>query len=395
MADWKKVPLETLLESGVSYGIVQPGVAEASGVPIVRVKDVRSGSIDTSDPLRVSPDIEAKYSRTRLQGGEVLLTLVGSTGQTAVVSDQLAGWNVARAIGVLRPLPEIPPRWLQYFLESEGAQRYIREHLNTTVQATLNLKDVRALPVPLPPLQEREAITTAIGALDDKIAVNERIAATTDELVSALFSALIAGCSAPEEAELGEVALVNSRSVKPESEGALRYIDISSVGVGSYEWPDRIQWSEAPGRARRLASWGSTVWSTVRPNRRSHALVLDTDEDLVFSTGLAVLTPVSVGPAFLYEATRTPEFQAYLEGVAEGSAYPAVRAERFKEAPLLLPGSAAREKFEEAAMALRLRAHQAVAESRTLATLRDALLPQLMSGRLRVKDAEKIVEDHA
>lgn len=283
------------------------------------------------------------------------------------------------------------PRYLHYILVME--QESVRRFAHGTTHQTVYYPEAKAFHVCIPSRREQDRIVSVLGALDDKIAVNDRIAVTTDQLVSAIFSALIAGCSAPEEARIGDVASVNSRSLKPKQEGTLRYIDISSVGVGSYEWPDQIDWSDAPGRARRLAPPGSTVWSTVRPNRRSHALVLDTDEDLVFSTGLAVLTPGSVGSAFLYESTRTQEFQAYLEGVAEGSAYPAVRAERFKEAPLLLPTPEEREEFEETAMALRQRAHQAVVESRTLATLRDTLLPQLMSGRLRVRDAEKIVED--
>ncbi|MGA4943926.1 restriction endonuclease subunit S [Streptomyces cinereoruber] len=270
----------------------------------------------------------------------------------------------------------------------------ISGHLSGSTQPKLTQASMNSIKVALPDRGQQDAIVELLGALDDKIAVNERIAATTDQLVSSMFSVLLGGAPPVEEGRLGDVATVNSRSVKPAREGSVRYVDISAVGTGSYAWPDRIAWSDAPGRARRLAPVGSTIWSTVRPNRRSHALVLDTDDDLVFSTGLAVLTPVSVGPAFLYEATRTPEFQTYLEGVAEGSAYPAVRAERFKGAPLPLPEATAREEFEEAAMALRRRAHLAAVESRTLASLRDTLLPQLMSGRLCVRDAEKIVEDH-
>ncbi|KOV24941.1 hypothetical protein ADK60_23210 [Streptomyces sp. XY431] len=82
-----------------------------------------------------------------------------------------------------------------------------------------------------------------------------------------------------------------------------------------------------------------------------------------------------------------------MESVAEGSAYPAVRADRFASAPVLLPPKDVREEFERSAMNLRHRAHQAAVESRTLAVLRDTLLPQLMSGMLRVHDAEQIVED--
>ncbi len=62
--------------------------------------------------MRISTSIEENYRRTRLQGGEVLLTLVGSVGQTAIVSSDLAGWNVARAIAVIRPSEEVSAKWL-------------------------------------------------------------------------------------------------------------------------------------------------------------------------------------------------------------------------------------------------------------------------------------------
>lgn len=105
-----------------------------------------------------------------------------------------------------------------------------------------------------------------------------------------------------------------------------------------------------------------------------------------------MLTPSKVGFAYLYEVTRRPEFVAYLESVAEGSAYPAVRAERFLDAPVPMLSTTRREEFEREASPLRESVAAGSRENRLLAQLRDTLLPELMSGRLRVKDAERIVE---
>lgn len=358
---------------------------------------IRNGRILLEAAKRVDEETYLRWTAREVpRDDDLVLAREAPVGQVGRITNGQKICLGQRTV-LLRPeITRVDPRYLHYLLLSPAVQGDMASKAAGSTVPHLNVKDIRELPLPpLPPKPYQAAVAATLGALDDKIAVNERIAATTDKLVSARFSALMASCLAPEEVFLGEVAAVNPKSVKSSPEGKLRYIDISSVGVGFYEWPDSIEWSEAPGRARRKAAPGSTIWSTVRPNRRSHALVLDEDADLVFSTGLAVLTPLSVGPAFLYETTRTPEFQAYLESVAEGSAYPAVRAERFKEATFLLPEPAEREKFEESAMAMRQHAHQAALESRVLATLRDALLPQVMSGRLRVKDAEKIVEDNA
>ena len=275
-----------------------------------------------------------------------------------------------------------------YALRSPSCQSQIAAVLNTTVQATLNLADLKRIRVPMPRSATRHAIAEVLGALDDKIAANEQVSHAVDRACQALFAGLEQLASAP----LSSIAVVNDQVTKPDK-GQLRYLDISSVGVGRYGWPEVIAWADAPSRARRVVRPGDTVWSTVRPNRRSHALVLDDDPELVGSTGLAVITPAGAGPAFVYEATKTPAFTSYLEGVAEGSAYPAVRGDRFLEAPVPAASLDERERFEKVAYPARARAHSAHAESRRLATLRDTLLPHLMSGRITVREAEQQVEE--
>ncbi len=120
-SEWKwVVALEELVAPGrtISYGIVQPGAPLADGVPIVRVTDVRDGRISTGAPMRVAPEIEAAYSRTRLQGGELLLTLVGTVGETAIVPDALRGWNTARAVGVIPVREDVGAYWIRLALQS-------------------------------------------------------------------------------------------------------------------------------------------------------------------------------------------------------------------------------------------------------------------------------------
>jgi type I restriction enzyme S subunit len=185
---WQVVPLEgCTLPGSISYGVVQPGVPVSLGVPIVRVNNFSNGRLDLSDVLRVAPEVEAKYSRTRLSGGEVLLTLVGSVGQVAEVPPYCAGFNVARAVGVIRPASGYEAKWLAICLRSPLSQFLLGSRANTTVQTTINLKDVRALPVPMPPLHERAQIIEMVGALDDRIALLLETNATLEAIAQALF----------------------------------------------------------------------------------------------------------------------------------------------------------------------------------------------------------------
>lgn len=248
-----------------------------------------------------------------------------------------------------------------------------------------------SIPVAFPKLREQQAIAEVLGALDDKIAANTRLAAKSDAVLSTLFESMVD--EKTEFVSLSSIADVNAESIKPTGRGDLRYVDIASVGVGRFEFPEISAWADAPGRARRRLRRGDTIWSTVRPNRRSHALNLSDDPLLVASTGLAVLTPRFVSPSYLYEVTHRPDFTVYLENVAEGSAYPAVRADRFNDAPVPLLREEARHRFDDFAEPLRKAIATAEVENRTLAAIRDALLPQLMSGRLRVNDVKAFEEE--
>lgn len=185
---WRYESLGDLVEErGVSYGIVQPGSETADGVPIVRVNNIRNGRIDTTAMLKVGAEVEAKFQRSRLRGGEVLLTLVGTLGEVAIVPPNLRGWNVARAVGVIPVRKDPGSLWVSICLRSAFIQHCIRTWATTTVQATFNLRDLAKLPIPVPPTGTREAIAAVLGGLDDKIESNRRMNATLEAMMRALF----------------------------------------------------------------------------------------------------------------------------------------------------------------------------------------------------------------
>jgi type I restriction enzyme S subunit len=104
------------------------------------------------------------------------------------------------------------------------------------------------------------------------------------------------------------------------------YIEISEVMRGEIASTVRYERGSEPSRARRRLKHGDTVLSTVRPDRRAHFLCLDPPETLVASTGFAVLSPREGDWAFLYAAVTRREVCGELGRLADGGAYPAVRA---------------------------------------------------------------------
>lgn len=138
----------------INYGVVQPGEDLANGVPLVRVGDIDGGVLDTSQIKHISPDIESRYSRSRLKGNELLVSCVGSIGLVADVPEWAAGHNIARAITrVPLAVPAMRP-FVRECLRTPGVQRYFSEKTRTVSQPTLNVQFVKEAPIILPPVEE-------------------------------------------------------------------------------------------------------------------------------------------------------------------------------------------------------------------------------------------------
>ena len=187
--DWSINSLDNFIQEnrGICYGVVQPGFHNEDGIPIIRVNNLRNGQIIPDDVLKVSPEIEAKYSRSRLQGNEILISLVGNVGEIVIVDDKYKGWNVARAVGVVPINNAIDKEWLKYWLQSSQVKHHIKTHCNTTVQITLNLKDVAQLPVLEPSIEEQKKISSILSVLDRKIENLRKQNETLEKIAQTLF----------------------------------------------------------------------------------------------------------------------------------------------------------------------------------------------------------------
>ena len=153
---WTWATIEQLCSADrpVAYGVLQPGEDAEDGIALVRVMDIADGCIAASQLKKIDPSIAAQYPRTRLKGGEVLLTVVGSIGRTAVVPKQLAGANTARAVSVL-PIEYALPEWIELALRFEPYRSALENASHEVARKTLNLEDVRAFELPLPPEPEQ------------------------------------------------------------------------------------------------------------------------------------------------------------------------------------------------------------------------------------------------
>ena len=187
-----------------------------------------------------------------------------------------------------------------------------------------------------------------------------------------------------ERKTLGEIAEVNRQFLGNSFDGDIEYVDISAVTRGEINGTTMLEFRDAPSRARRVVQHGDIIWSCVRPNRRSHAVVWKPSNKLIFSTGFAVITPKNLPTSFVYQATTTDTFVGYLESHARGAAYPAVVSGDFERAEFLIPTRSLVGSFSDFAEPLLDQIHNLREQSQQLRTARDLLLPRLMNGEIAV-----------
>jgi type I restriction enzyme, S subunit len=332
MDEWREYKFsDVLVDESMSYGIVQPGFhTEISSVPIVRVNNIRNGKITTSDVLKVSSDIERKYQRTRLEGGELLITVVDSVGECAIVPKSLKGWNVARAVSVARIKEDFVKLFIKYSFKSEDLKFQMYGNTNDTVQPTLNLSSLKELILTIPPLPEQKTIASILTSLDDKIDLLHRQNKTLEAIAETLFRQWFIEEARDywEEVTVGDFVEINHLSVdKTYPHQIIEYLDTGSLTEGKIENLQAFELSQSPSRAKRLVLHNDILISTVRPNQKHYGIIKNPIDNLVVSTGFCVLTCRSIDPHFIYLLLTGNEMTEYLHSIAEGSTstYPSLK----------------------------------------------------------------------
>jgi type I restriction enzyme, S subunit len=150
----------------ITYGIVKPGGNVEGGVPVIKVKDFPDGSIDESDLLYASPAIEAKYARSRLNPGDLLFSIRGSVGRMAFVPDSLAGANLTQDTARLSLREELDPEYVRGILQLPEVGDWIRHHIKGVAVQGVNLRDLRALEVPILPKDKQKSLGRFVASVD-------------------------------------------------------------------------------------------------------------------------------------------------------------------------------------------------------------------------------------
>jgi type I restriction enzyme S subunit len=301
----------------------------------------------------------------------------------------------------------VHPRFLVAHLQLAWADRRIVQwQVQSTGISNFNFEAfLDDFLIDVPPLEIQRRIAGILSAYDELIENNQRRIKILESMARALYREWFVHFRFPghesvalvpsplgeipegwEVKKLADVAEVNRSQINartaPEE---LHYIDISSVSPGQIDSITTYNFADAPGRARRIVQHGDVLWSCVRPNRRSHAQVMQPEPNTIASTGFAVLTATKVPFTFLYLATTTEDFVAFLTNNATGATYPAVNATTFEKADLAIPPSPLLKQFGDATIPMAEQIHRFQRQIKNLRRTRDLLLPRLLSGQIDVE----------
>jgi type I restriction enzyme S subunit len=440
---WERATFRQLLKDG-SLELVQDGnhggaypkpeEFAPTGIPIITGADLNAGVIDLRGCKFLKPASAARLRIGYAKQGDVLLTHKGTMGKTAIVpslpwpyiilNPQITLYRVSRD-------GRLHGRFLKFFFDSKPFQAFLERISGISTISTLSLTVQKSLEIPLPPLGEQKAIAAVLGALDDKIESNRRMNATLEAMAQALFQSWFVDFD-PVRAKLD-----GRQPVGLDPDAASRFPDSfqdSEVGHIPKGWTVRPLSSHACYLSRGfgpsyLEKGGVCVLNQkcVRDHRvdysksRRHdsvkkpinGRVLQTYDVLVNSTGMGTLGRVAqafhlpeetivdshvtivraeVDTDALFLGINLTSREAEIEELGEGSTgQTELSRARLGELKIIAPPLDLQKAFGVTVRPLLMRISENESQSRTLATLRDTLLPKLLSGDLSVMEFEKEV----
>lgn len=411
----------------------------AEGVPLISVGEIGYGRITIHERTpRVSPAVTSRLSVYLLEEADIVFGRKGAVDRSAIVTKEQSGWFLG-SDGIRLRLPKdgtvCEPRYIAYCLQNQEHREWILSHATGTTMPSLNQGVVERIPIPLPPLPEQRSIARVLGGLDDKIELNRRMNRTLEDLARGVFRSWFvdfdpvlrrAGAAGtargltphtphtppplhwparlvdpPAGSALGpipegwRVGTVGEIGANPRRGVLPSEVDSTTPYIGLEHMPRRCIALDDWGTAADVSSGksrfarGEILFGKLRPYFHKVGVALI---DGVCSTDVIVAAPKKeCWFGVLLGHLSSDEFIDYVDGASGGTRMPRTSWGDMARYQIAIPPEPIAASFavwmRRVSELMREHAH----ESRSLAALRDALLPQLLSGEIRLREAERAV----
>ncbi len=371
MAEWKEYKLGDITEvkSGKRLPKGELLVEYNTGHPYIRVTDIGHKWIRKNGVQYVPQDVQRKISRYTVNTGEVILSIVGTIGLTARVSQELNGANLTEnCIKFLTDQEIIKNDFLYYYFSSQLGKDEVDKRTVGSTQPKLPIYNIKDISIILPPLPEQTVISSVLNSLDDKIDLLHRQNKTLEQLAETMFRLWFVE-DAEEGWEVGKlgdvIELEYGKGLKEEARTGTEFPVVGSSGVVGYHSEYLV---EGPGIViGRKGTLGKVIYLF------ENFFPIDT-------TYFVKSKVSSVGLFYEYFLIKTLNF----EEMNSDSAVPGLNRDIALSTEIKIPTSEIISRFNSYCSPMFQKLKSNTIQITTLTRLRDTLLPKLMSGEVRV-----------
>lgn len=395
-AEWRWERLDEVCDGVYDCPHSTPKLTD-SGPYVARTQDISTGVFREDRAARVSEETYLeRTARAVPSRGDLLYSREGTYFGIAAEVPKDTRVCLGQRMVLIRPSPEkLDFRFLRYWLNSPTMSTHINGFRDGSVAERLNLPTIRSLPVLCPPIHDQRKIADVLSALDDKVRVNEQITARADSLGELHFKRFRNSARGSTRTTFGEIAGVfgggTPRTTEP-----------------SY-WGGEVCWATPTDVTRLSSLFLFETESRITPSGLANCASTLHPRGSILMTSRATIgrfaindVPVATNQGFIVVRPRVPADKWWLlyemrsrvdemVSISNGSTFLELSRRNFKDMEIVMPAGVERAVFNTTADALQSRARMAAMENRTLAELRNTLLPKLLSGQLRISDVEQHV----
>lgn len=385
--------------------------------PYIRVRDMGSRLLQDEGLEYVPEDVFPSIKRYIVNENDLIISIVGTVGNISFIDSRFDNASLTENAAKLTGLGREDAIYLYYFLISQTGQQEIRNGTVGAVQAKLPLYNIQKIPVPWPANSTRRSIANILCTLDDKIELNRRMNGTLEAMARALFQSWFTdfdpvrrnaagGEFRPEDAQfpdsfedselgaipagwravtLGDVSKNASVTFDFKRTHEVIFINTGDVLEGDFLHSSRSSHVGLPGQAKKSIRPDDILFSEIRPANKRYAYVDFDSSDYVVSTKFMIIrASAEIHPRLLYRILTANETLAefQLQAESRSGTFPQITFDSISHLPIVLPPMEIQIAFQRAVESIDARIKLNKEESRTLANLRDTLLPKLLSGEL-------------
>ena len=406
--EWPLVSLEALADE-VTVGFVGTMADQyvEAGVPFLRSLNIEPFAVKKTDLKCISPEFHAKLKKSALRPGDVAIVRTGKPGTCAVIPEWLGEANCSDLV-LVRCGPRLRPEFLSYWVNAAAAN-HIAANLVGAVQQHFNVSAAKRMLVACPPLAVQDNLIELVASINDRITLLRETNATLEAIAQALFKSWFVDFDpvrakmegrTPEGMDEATAALFPDGSETSELGEVPRgwrvgRLDDLLVLQRGFDLPAQ---DRTPGSYPIIAASGPAGTHTEAMvsgpgvvTGRSGVLgrvFLCLDNFWPLNTTLWVKEFKAASACYAYEVLRLLDFKSF----NAGSAVPTLNRNHIHGLPYLIPTRECIQAYESVAMPLHQRVKQNELQAQTLSTLRDTLLPRLISGQLRLPEAQAATE---